>query len=286
MLPTRHQIEREAYDRWIRRHRSHGHDRDDWIGSENELTYLLNYRSVVELPLDSSARVILGQEEARRCRFCERTVRHASFSAPRPVVQGTAEATLESAQICDECQADCRDPLAADCEILWNSLLAGADTPRSLPPSVDSLAVFKSLVTSALLIMPEVELAYCTDTLEWVSNPDHQYDGGLFAGTYCHVYRVPSPSAGSWISLARRVDDDAPFPYMVTFLSRGDIVVQIAVPMCVRDQDLDGRGARLPQRSLSRGEGPHFRVTDPTVLPLVNQTSRSRSGLRRGLIAS
>ena len=38
MLPTRDQIERAAYDRWIRRHRAHGYDRDDWIGSEIELT--------------------------------------------------------------------------------------------------------------------------------------------------------------------------------------------------------------------------------------------------------
>ena len=60
MLPTRDQIERAAYDRWIRRAPAHGHDRDDWIGSENELTYLLNYQTVVEYPLDSSTSLILG----------------------------------------------------------------------------------------------------------------------------------------------------------------------------------------------------------------------------------
>ena len=66
MLPTRDQIERAAYDRWIRRHRSHGHDRDDWIGSENDLTYLLNYQTVVEFPLDLSSPIILGNDAGAR----------------------------------------------------------------------------------------------------------------------------------------------------------------------------------------------------------------------------
>jgi hypothetical protein len=57
------------------------------------------------------------------------------------------------------------------------------------------------------------------------------------------------------------------------------------VPMSVRDQDLDGRNARLLQRSLSGGEGPHFRVIGPTVLQLVDPAPRPRAGRRRMLMA-
>jgi hypothetical protein len=286
MLPTRDQIERAAYDRWIRRHRAHGHDRDDWIGSENELTYLLNYQTVVEFTLDLASPLNLGNVPARGCRFCERSARHTAFSAPRPVVQGLPQALLHSKRVCDECQADCRDALAVHCENFWRTLHATRDAYQVvLRRDVDSLAVFKSLVASALLVMPETELAYFTDTLEWVNNPDHEYDGGLFAGTYCHVYRDPSPPEGSWISVARRVDDEAPFPYMVAFISWNGVVVQISVPMSVRDQDLDGRNARLLQRSLVSGDGPHFRVIRPTVVRLVNPESRRRPVHRRVRVA-
>ena len=61
-----------------------------------------------------------------------------------------------------------------------------------------------------------------------------------------------------WISLARRIDDEVPFPYMVSFLSWGGIVVQTALPMCLRDQDLDGRCAGCRRRSLIVRRGASF----------------------------
>ena len=112
---------------------------------------------------------------------------------PRRVVQGLAQATLSSAQICDECQEDCRDPLATHCENFWKSVGSDSDIHHAVAGRhFDALAVFKSLVASALLIMPEDELAYFADTLEWVNNPDHEYDGGLFADPYCQVYQLRS----------------------------------------------------------------------------------------------
>lgn len=284
MLPTRDQIERAAYDRWLRRHRAHGHDREDWIGSENELTYVLNYQTVVEYPLDSPSPVILGGDAVRQCRFCERIARHTAFSAPRPVVQGVSGMPLFSAQICDECQAECREPLAGHCERFWTSLKDDAASHSGLPRNVDLVAVFKSLVTSAMLIMPEQELAYFTDTLEWLNNPDHEYDAGLFAGACCHVYHAPLENDRSWLCLARRIDDEAPFPYMVCFIAWRAIVVQISVPLSVRDHDLDGRSARLPVRSLTAGEGPHYREARPTVLRLVDPASQARARGRRALL--
>jgi hypothetical protein len=283
MLPTRDQIERAAYDRWLRRHRAHGHDRSDWVGSEHELTYQINFETVAEYPLDPASPLIVAADVAGRCRFCERIVRHAAFSGPRAVVQGANETALYSRQVCDDCQVDCRDPLAQSCQAFWKALTGQANAHQGLPRGIDSLAVFKSLVTSALLIMPEQEVAYFTDTLEWVNNPDHEYDAGLFGGTYCHVYRAPFLNERSWVSLSRRVDDDAPFPYMVCFFSSGGVIVQISVPLSIRDHDLDGRLACLPVRSLTSGEGPHFCATGPDVLLLVEAAGRMRARGRREL---
>src|SRR5262245_3318267 len=86
MLPTCDQVERAAYERWLRRGRTHGQDRADWYAAENELTFLLNYRIIAEYPLDSHERLILGHAPMRRCRLCERTPGQAAFDAPRPVV--------------------------------------------------------------------------------------------------------------------------------------------------------------------------------------------------------
>jgi hypothetical protein len=284
MRPTRDQIERAAYDRWLRRHRAHGHDRNDWVGAENELLYVLNYQTLVEYPLDASSTLVLGGDRPRQCRFCERIARHTAFSGPREVVQGAVGTTLLSAQVCDECQSDCRDPLALHCERFWQSLCDVAATHSLASRHIDLLAVFKSLVTSAMLIMPEQELAYFTDTLEWLNNPDHEYDAGLFAGTCCHVYRAPFDNDRTWARLARRIDDEAPFPYMVCFLGWGGIVVQISVPLCIRDHDLDGRSAHLPVRSLVAGEGSHYRETGPAMLRLVDPASRVRALGRRALL--
>lgn len=276
MLPTRDQIERAAYDRWIRRHRAHGYDRHDWLGAENELTYLLNYHTAAQYELDTAGPPI---KDARAlCRFCERTLSRAEFSRVRPVVQGLAGTTLFSAQICDECQEDCRDPLATSCQNFWKTVHHGGDGRPVVPGGdFDALAVFKSLVASALLIMPEDELAYFSDTLEWVNNPDHEYDGSLFADACCHVYHLGEPER-PWISVARRIDDEIPFPYMVSFLCWEGIVVQTALPMCLRDQDLDGRCVRMPRRSLVSGEGPHFREAQSAVL-------RLRAGRRQRAMA-
>jgi hypothetical protein len=192
--------------------------------------------------------------------------------------------SLFSAQVCDECQSDCRDPLASHCEQFWKAVDGSSAGSPVMPSGVDLLAVYKSLVTSALLMMPEQELAYFQDTLEWLNNPDHEYDAGLFAGTCCHLYAASFTDSPPWTTLVRRIDDDAPLPYMLYFLARGGVVVQISVPLCVRDQDLDGRGARLPVRSLTVGEGPHYREMRPTVLRLVDPASRARAQGRRALL--
>ena len=44
---------------------------------------------------------------------------------------------------------------------------------------------------TAILILPETELPAVVDTMEWVSNPDHDCDDYLFAGSCCQVYSAP-----------------------------------------------------------------------------------------------
>jgi hypothetical protein len=266
MLPTRDQIEHEAYNRWIGRDRAHGHDRHDWLAAENELTFLLNYQTVVEYSLRPAPALILGTDKPRRCRFCERAVGQIPFSEPRPVVQIACDTSLFSAEICDECQAEGRDSLAGHSHKLWDALSARADSHQLLPRGLNLIAAFKSLITSALLVMPLSDLEYFSDTLEWVSNPDFEYDGGLLTGSFCRVYFAPFASEAGWINLSRRVDDAAAMPYLLLFAGWRGIVLQVPIPLCMRDQDLDGKDVRIPERSPASGREPHFRQTGLVVV--------------------
>jgi Protein of unknown function (DUF2934) len=271
MLPSRNQIEHEAYNRWIRRDRAHGHDRHDWLAAENELTFLLNYRTVVEFPLHPAPPVILGADKPRRCRFCERAARQIPFSEPRSLMQVVGETSLFSAEICDECQADCRDPLACHSHQMWDALSAEADSLPHFPRSLHLIAAFKSLITSALLVMPLGELEYFSDTLEWVNNPDFEYDGSLLTGSFCRVYVVPFAPKAGWINLSRRIHDEAAMPYMLFFAGWRGFVLQLPLPLCIRDQDLDGKDVQFPVRSPMSGRDPHFQQAGLLVL---------RSGVR------
>jgi len=280
MLPTDDQIRRAAYDLWQKRGRVHGCDRQDWYAAHRELTFSVNYRTIVEYSLDVPGMLVLGERPVRYCRLCERTSVHAAFSAPRPVVQGVGHTSLFTESVCDDCQASCRDPLVADFEQFWNALpAAGAGHGGGQDRSAGNLytvAVLKSLVTSALLIMPESELPYFVDTQEWVNNPDKNQDGRLFTDTVCHLYVAPFLGDRSGISLARRIDTDLPLPYMIYFLSRGGFVLQVYLPLCLRDLDSDGRNMWMPERSLIEGEGVHFREIRSTVLRPVISGGRPR----------
>jgi len=279
MFPTDAKIRHGAYDLWQRRGRVHGCDLQDWDAAQRELTFSMNYRTIVEYSLDLPGMLLLGARPTRCCRFCERTSVHVAFSAPRPVVIGVGHTSLHSEAVCDDCQASCRDPLVADFERFWDALAvgrAGSDTGQELPArNFYTVAVLKSLVASALLIMPENELAYFVDTLEWVNNPHHGNDSGLFAEAVCRVYAAPWLRDRSWSSLVRRAGDELPFPYMIYFLSRGGLVLQVHVPLCLRDQDLDGRMARIPERSLIHGEGPDFQEIRPTTFHLAKGDAAS-----------
>ena len=124
MLPTDDQIRQAAYDLWQRRGRAHGCDREDWHAAESELTFSMNYETIVEYSLDVPGMLVFGGRPTRYCRFCERTSAHAAFSAARAVVPGLGHTSLFTEEVCDHCQESCRDPLVVHFEQFWNALLA------------------------------------------------------------------------------------------------------------------------------------------------------------------
>ena len=85
-------------------------------------------------------------------------------------MQGISTTSLLSAEICDESQADCRDPIAGHSQRVWKTIEAGMEDLELVPRHVDSIAVLKSLVTSRCRSCPS-ESAYFADALEWVNNP-------------------------------------------------------------------------------------------------------------------
>jgi hypothetical protein len=272
MLPSHDQIARAAYERWERRGRLHGFDREDWIASETDLSFTLNYQTLAEYSLGEAEERVLGRERPR-CRFCEQSPPRASFSRLRPVVpQEVGNTSLFTREVCDECAGQFADSIDQDFLRLWRSLevLRSEDFSfRELRvPGAITIAAFKSLIRMAICIVPEAELATFTDTIEWVSNPDHQFDSRLFGGAGCLVYRTHVPFAPGWIRLTRRIEDEAPVPYMLFFLAADRLILQVPLPLCSRDEDLDGVDMTLPEQSFSTGRGSDYRPSTCMVLPL------------------
>jgi hypothetical protein len=266
MRPTVDEVSKAAYDRWERRGWIHGGDRDDWLAAEKELTFHAHYRTVLEVSLDGPERRVLARGPVRHCCFCERTPSQAEISAPRPIVPDRT--SLLTAEVCDDCQSDWRDGLEEEFRKFWARL------DRGCPQF--TTAAFKSLVAGALLILPDRDLPFFVDTLEWVSNPDHDADDRLLDGAGCLVYQAPFLREGARASLVRRVDDDDPVPYMLYFLACEGVTVQVELPMCLRDEDLDGRAIERPERILSTGRGAEFREARAVLLPLAVAERRTR----------
>jgi hypothetical protein len=273
MRPSRDQIERAAYERWERRGRLHGFDREDWIAAETDLYYQLNYQTVAEYPLGECQERILGPQQRTRCRFCEQSAPRASFSVVRPVVPETVcNSSLFTRDVCDECAEQFADSIDQEFSRFWNSLevLRSGDVSfREIRvPGAITVAAFKSLIRMALCIVPEAELAGFTDTIEWVCNQDHEFDSRLLHGMGCLVYQTHVPFSLGWTCLARRTEEDAPIPYMLFFLASDRLILQTHLPLCTRDEDLDGGETNVPEQSFSTGFGSDYRPSTCMVLPL------------------
>jgi hypothetical protein len=272
MLPSRDQIERAAYLRWERRGRMHGADAEDWVSAEMDQIFDLNYRTAVEYELGEGQPRVLGKAQGARCRFCEQSAPRAAFSV-RPVLPDVLDCrSLLTREICNECADQFAKTIDPGFAHFWESLAGlrlGLDSYRELrAPTAIPIAAYKALIRTALAITPEDQLSSFTDTIEWVSNPDHEFDSGLFGGTGCLLYHAHVPSPTGWVSLCSRLDDDAPFPYMLFFLALERVVLQVHLPLCSRDDDHDGSDVEMPERSFSTGVGSDLRPSTCLALPL------------------
>jgi hypothetical protein len=276
MRPTRHEIEEAAYYRWRRRGGAHGHDRDDWLAAELDVVFAKNYRYVARYRLSEGEPVWLGKNGAagrRRCRFCERSEVSGVFSPMLVLPASVGNTTVYSCDVCEDCQAHDESALRAPFEAFARPLLGPVRQPTSAGIPA---AALKAMVRMALALAPADEMHHFADAVEWVLNPDHDHDATLLSHLGCLVYRAPAPIASPFVSLARRVDDDAPFPYMVFFLGTGRVVFQLPIPLCPRDEDLGDADLRGPQLSMSAGEGSNYRASECVYLPVTSPRRSAR----------
>jgi hypothetical protein len=251
----------------------HGHDRDDWVAAELDLTFDMNFKTLLEYPLAEKADRVIGAARNPRCRFCEQSAPRVALSSGRPAVpEFVGNRTLKTCELCDECADQFAGTIDQDFAAFWQSLesLRGADAwLRDSPvPTAIPIGAYKALIRMALLIMPEADLAGFTDTIEWVGNPDQDFDSNLFGGLVCLVYQVHIPYPSPWTALARRTEEQAPFPCMLFFLASERLVVQTHLPLSTYDEDLDGTVVRIPERSFSTGLGSDLRAGMCLALPI------------------
>ena len=236
MHPSSEQIGVAAYHRWQRRGLEHGHHVYDWLAAEQELLFALNYELIASYRLDGVGPRHLGDGDEPRCRFCEATAPRATFEGPRPALPiSLGNESLFSHEVCDDCHAQHLESVGTHLDRFVAAIRRGDLRDRSHDP----VAAFKGLARAALAVVPEDELQFFEDAIEWVGNPDHDLDSRSIGGMDCYLHRLAEASPFSWVAVARRIEDDGPFPYLLAFFGTGDLVFQIALPLCVRDEDLE-----------------------------------------------
>ncbi len=240
MSPNLEQIRKAAYHRWERRGYSHGHHHDDWLAAEQALLFALNYEVVAAYP--TGREVHLGRGGRRVCRFCEQAEPRTRFGEPAPALPACLGLDgLRALDQCDDCRALFRDGLD---EALASFLERLRDDPA---PASIPIAAYKALVRSALAVLPADDLDVFPDAVEWVCNPDHDLDGHSFAGMGCHLHHGLGTPSHPWFALARKSDDEAVFPSVLFFVGTPGLVFVLSVPLCARDEDLEGEPLSVPQ---------------------------------------
>ena len=272
MQPTRDEIEVAAYYRWERRGGIHGSDQEDWLATEKDLTFARNYRWIArhKLQAEDGESVPIGKPEGnrpRRCRYCEMAAPGASFEeTPLLIPRGVGNSALVAWDECDDCRAHYAEHLEEAFEEFARPWLK----PR---PDLDRLefqgiapAAHKALVRIGIGLLPPSELHHFGDTIEWVSNPDHDREASLLDDMGVRIYwnadGVPTPFA----SLARRTDDSSGLPYLVFFLGLRNVVFQVRLPLSPCDEDLTASEVAGPELSMSMGSGPRYRASESRLL--------------------
>lgn len=253
MFPTPDQIQLASYHRWQRGGGGHGHDLDDWVAAEQDLLFALNYEVISHYRLDGESKQFFGDRSRRVCRFCEQAAPRATFADSAPAIpESLGNRSLFAFDECEECRIAFEEAFGDEFEEFSRPFRAGLGVdrlPQASPPSWSRapIAAFKGLAKMALAIMPEAELEFFHDTIEWVINPDHGFDRSLFDGPGFRLLVAPASLQSPWTALARRVETDARFPYMLFFLGLANVVFMIAVPMSLRDEDLDADAPIIPR---------------------------------------
>jgi hypothetical protein len=270
MHPTTGQIGLAAYQRWERRGQEPGRDVEDWLAAEQELLFALNYDLIASYRLDGVPTRHLGDEDAPRCRFCEATAPRATFDGPRMAIPASlGNAALHTHEVCDDCHDQHGECVGTHLDLFVEAVRRGDLRNRSHDP----IAAFKGFTRAALAVVPEDELQYFEDAIEWVGNPDHDLDSRTIGGLDCFLHRLAEPSPFSWVAAARRVDDDGPYPYLLAFFGTGDLVFQLALPLCVRDEDLEVSWI-VPKAPSPFGVGRGPIVARLSVIPLTSAATR------------
>jgi hypothetical protein len=253
MFPTHEQIRMAAYYRWQRRGGPDGHELLDWLAAEQHLLLAQNYEVVAGYRLSTIRSQSLGDKDRRVCRYCERAAPRTTFVDPVPVLpESLGPSSLVTYDECQECHALFEEALRGDFDAFLRPFRPGL-VPGALPPDLPaaglclSIPAYKYLTKIALSIMPEGELDGFPDAIEWVSNPDHGLDRGVFGGLGCDLHVTPVPFEGPWMALARRFEEDARLPSMLFFVGSGHVAFVIAVPLGLRDEDLDDGGWVIPR---------------------------------------
>lgn len=267
MFPSQEFIRIAAYHRWQKRGGCHGHDRDDWAAAEQEMLFALNYEVIARYRLDGIGPQVLGEDHTPRCRFCEQAAPRATFSGPVPALPDfLGNTALLTCEDCDDCRALVGESLE-ELDQFTRPFRQGTTDVAGPPPPIP-LVAYKGLTRMALTILPLQELQYFGDALEWVGNPDHDFDAASFADLTCVIGLLPDPAPFSWAALARRKNDDAPLPYLLFFLGTGHASFQVRLPHCVLDEDLDGDRIIVPRVATPFGPGPRLEERACLVAPV------------------
>lgn len=267
------QVRVAAYHRWERRGGQHGWHDVDWLAAEQQILFARNYQVLAHFRLDGAGTAVVGRAGRRVCRFCEQAEPRTRFTDPAPVFpEFLGLRSVRSRSECDECRETFRDGIEGDFErFVRGSRPGSAEGGMARAPL--TIGALKYLTRLALAILPDDELDFFSDAVEWVVNPDHDLDGDAFGSLGCLVHPAPGSAASPYAALARRAEDDEPFPYMLFFLGAFGSVFELAVPLCVRDQDLDD-GPVVPR--VAHPIDPHYALDGghPTFLPAVAQVAR------------
>jgi Protein of unknown function (DUF2934) len=262
MLPTSDQIRDAAYDRWQRGGSGHGRDRDDWLHAEQDLLFALNYRVVARVgprvPSDNGA-AQPSKPGAQSCRFCEQTsprVRFSGLHGRGPTLCGNGALAMSVPDECDDCRQHFDESIGANLSRLILTIRDGRAPGDPLPRSLATLpfvpiVAFKGLTRMALACLPRAELAAFEAAIEWINNPDHDFDAPAFGplSGVLHLYATPFPAP--WAALSLRGNPDVRMPYSLFHLGDGCAMLQVSVPLCGRDDDLDGQTSIVPRAAHS-----------------------------------